>query len=75
MHPVEDVSNLLLSEREQQVLQELAGHRVKQIAASPGLSVHGVRYHLSKLFTKLDVSNRADLLRRARGLGLIQDDR
>ncbi|MDE0001827.1 MAG: LuxR C-terminal-related transcriptional regulator [Rhodospirillaceae bacterium] len=74
MHPLEDASNLLLSERELEVLQELAGQRVKQIAASLGLSVHGVRYHLRKLFTKLDVSNRADLLRRARELSLIQDD-
>ena len=70
-----DRSILLLTDREQQVLQLLAGRRVKQVAAELGLSVHGVRYHLRKLFTKLDVSNRDELLRRAKETGAIPDDR
>ena len=57
-----------------QVLRLLPDRKVGQIAASIGLSVHGVRYHLRKLFAKLGVSNRAELLRRARETGLITDD-
>ncbi|MCY4060408.1 MAG: LuxR C-terminal-related transcriptional regulator, partial [Gammaproteobacteria bacterium] len=54
------------TERERDVLRRLPGQTVKQVGASLGLSVHGVRYYLRKLFAKLQVSNRSDLLRRAR---------
>ena len=60
-----------LSEREKQVLLRLGRLQDKQIAAELGLTRHGVRYHLRKLFTKLDVSNRIGALRRARELDLI----
>ena len=36
-----------------------------------GLTTHGVRYHLRKLFTKLGANTRADALHRARELDLI----
>ena len=62
-----------LTERERDVLR-LADRTVKEIAASLELSVHGVRYHLRKLFAKLQVSDRAELLRRAEDLGLTPDD-
>ena len=64
----------VFTKRERDVLRRLPGHTVKQVAASLGLSVHGVRYHLRKLFAKLQVSNRADLLRRARETDLFPDD-
>ena len=67
-------SALSLSDRERQVLRELAKGSVKAVANSIGLSVHGVRYHLRRLFEKFGVSNRAALLRRARELGLAPDD-
>ena len=63
----------LLSERERAVLRQLPGHRDKEIAAALGLSVHGVRHHLRKLFAKLGVAKRADAVRRAKELGLIPD--
>ena len=65
---------LALSEREREVLQRLEGQRDKQIAAELGLTVHGVRFHLRKLFTKLNVRTRVEAVRRARELGLIPDD-
>ena len=34
----------------------------KQIAAELGLTGHGVRYHLRKLFAKLRANNRGDAL-------------
>lgn len=64
----------VLSEREQQVLECLEGQQDKQIAATLGLTVHGVQYHMRKLFTKLGVRRRADAVRRARELGLILED-
>lgn len=65
---------LALSKRERQVLRRLASHRDKQIADALGLTVHGVRYHLRKLFARMGVTQRADAVRRARALGLLPDD-
>ena len=74
MRGMEGGSPLALSEREREVLSLLPGRQVKQVAAVLGLSVHGVRFHLRKLFNKLDVSNRTELLQRSAELGLIARD-
>ena len=74
MRRVEGVRGLLLSERERDVLRRLEGQRDKQIAAELGLTVSGVRFHLRKLFAKLDVRTRVEAVRRARELDLIPDD-
>ena len=66
-----DASEPSFTEREREILRQLPGRRIKEVAASVGLSVHGVRYHLRKLFAKLDVSTRAELLRRAEETGLV----
>lgn len=63
-----------LNSREREVLVLLPGRKVEEVANSLGLSVHGVRYHLRKLFMKLDVTNRVELVRRARAMDLIPDD-
>ena len=52
----------------------MEGERDKRIAAELGLTVTGVRYHLRKLFTKLNVRTRVEAVRRARELGLISGD-
>ena len=72
-----DRSGVWLTDRERQVLRLLPGNTVKSMAALLGLSVHGVRYHLRGLFAKFEVTGRAELLGRARELGLVrncQDD-
>ena len=74
MRRVDGGPQLVLSERERDVLRRLEGQRDKQIAAELGLTVTGVRYHLRKLFTKLNVRTRVEVVRRARELGLIPDD-
>ena len=74
MHRVDDARELVLSEREREVLLLLDNQRDKQIAAALGLTTHGVRHHLRKLFAKLGVAKRAEAVRRARELGLIADD-
>ena len=74
MESADDPRQWVLSARERQVLQRLAGRRDKQIAAELGLSTHGVRYHLRNLFAKLGACNRAETLRRAREIGLIPGD-
>ena len=74
MRRVDGVRGLVLSEREREVLQRLEGQRDKQIAAALGLTVSGVRFHLRKLFTKLNVRTRVEAVRRGRELGLIPDD-
>ena len=38
------------------------------------VAVHGVRYHLRKLFTKLGANTRADALRQARELDLLSGE-
>ena len=70
----DEVRGLVLSQREQAVLQLLEGRGDKQIAAELGLTAHGVRYHLRKLFTKLGVTSRAEAVRRGRELGVVPGD-
>ena len=71
----EDSRRLVLSERESEILQRLVERQGdKQIASALGLTVHGVRYHLRNLFTKLGVGTRAGAVRRASEMGLILRD-
>ena len=74
MRRADEVRGLVLSEREHAVLKLLEGRGDKQIGAEIGLTAHGVRYHLRKLFTKLGVTSRAEAVRRGRERGVIPDD-
>ena len=60
---------LELSEREREVLQRIGTQRDKEIAEALGLTVHGVRFHVRKIFHKFGVSNRAAAASRAQALG------
>jgi pimeloyl-ACP methyl ester carboxylesterase/DNA-binding CsgD family transcriptional regulator len=61
----------VLSERELQVLEHLArGEENAQIAAQLGLSEKTVRNHVSSIFAKLEVKNRARAIVLAREAGL-----
>ena len=61
-----------LSERELEVLQALAqGLPNKQIALKLSISEHTVKFHSSAIYSKLNVSNRTEAVRRGVGLGLI----
>ena len=71
MRRIDQGGGLKLSGRERQVLEKLPLGSVKAMAASLELSPHGVRYHLRRLFKKFGVSNRSELLRRARERRLI----
>lgn len=58
----------LLSPRQRQLVQLLdEGLTNKQIARALSLSVDTVKYHLKKLYQQLDVSSRAELLKRFGG--------
>jgi DNA-binding CsgD family transcriptional regulator len=60
-----------LTRRELQVLQLLAGNlKNHEIAAQLSRSVRTVDHHLESLYAKLEVSNRAAAIARARELGL-----
>ena len=60
-----------LSEREREVLELVAqGHDNRRIARELFISDKTVRNHVSSLFTKLDVPDRAEAIRRARQAGL-----
>ena len=74
MHLPDEQAAPRLSERELQVLLRLEGNRDKQIAKALGVSIHGVRFHLRKIFSKLSVTRRTEAVARARELGLIPDD-
>ena len=63
----------LLSGRERQVLQLVSeGHSTKDIAAQLGISVKTVESHRTNLMKKLDIHERAGLVRYAVRSGLIQ---
>ena len=57
--------------RERQILSRLETMSDREIAMELGLTIHGVRYHLRNLFTKLGVGNRKEAARRARANGLL----
>jgi DNA-binding NarL/FixJ family response regulator len=60
----DDSAHPALSEREIEVLGLLAqGRANKQIAAELGISEHTVKFHVSSVFTKLNVTNRAEAVR------------
>jgi DNA-binding CsgD family transcriptional regulator len=61
-----------LSERELQVLRELAaGRSNKEIAARLHVSPNTVKTHVANLFAKLEARRRTEAVRRARELGLV----
>lgn len=60
-----------LTPREREILALIAGHLTNpQIAARLGLSQKTVRNHVSAVFTKLQVADRAQAIMRAREAGL-----
>jgi DNA-binding NarL/FixJ family response regulator len=62
-----------LSERELQVLEELArGRANKEIAASLSLSESTVKTYVARIFGKLDASGRTEAVTKALQLGLIK---
>lgn len=64
--------DLALTGREGQVLQLLArGLANKQIAAQLNISEHTVKFHVSSIYTKLGVTNRAEAVRVGVQRGLI----
>ena len=75
MQRAEDYPRRSLSERELQVLRRLELQQDKQIAKELGITPYGVRYHIRKLFTKLGARRRAEAVRRAREMGILEEDR
>lgn len=62
---------LQLTSREREVLEQLQWHQsVKQIARTLHISPNTVKTHLSAVYRKLGVTNRADAVARARQQGL-----
>ncbi|HSL30661.1 MAG TPA: response regulator transcription factor [Anaerolineales bacterium] len=60
----EQVSHGPLTERESEVLGLLAkGLANKQIAVALGISEHTVKFHVSSIYTKLNVTNRTEAVR------------
>jgi DNA-binding NarL/FixJ family response regulator len=67
-------SEVPLSEREREVLHMVAeGHPNKTIANGLGISVSTVKYHLSSIFIKLNVENRAQAVAVAMQNGLLKE--
>ena len=63
---------LSLGDRETEILNRLATQADKEIATDLGLTASGVRYHIRRLFAKLQVNDRRSAVRRARELGIVQ---
>lgn len=60
-----------LTGREAEVLVRLENQRDKEIAAALGLTLSGVRYHITNILAKLSARGRMDAVHRARRLGLL----
>ena len=62
-----------LTERERQVLEQVArGLTNSEIASELGISLKTVRNNVSNIFTKLEVSGRAQAVVRARDAGMVR---
>lgn len=67
-----DAADVTLTERELEVLTLLAdGLANKQISVVLKISEHTVKFHVSSIYTKLNVSNRAEAVRQGIQLGWI----
>ena len=63
-----------LSAREREVLQLIAqGRSNREIAQALFVTEHTVKYHVTSLFNRLDVTSRAEAVGRAAALGLLPD--
>lgn len=63
-----------LAPREQEILELIsAGMRNAEIAAALSISVKTVEFHVSHLFSKLDVRSRTEAMRVAQQIGLLLD--
>lgn len=70
--PLPAAASAFLTPKESEVLQLLAsGLPNKRIAATLGLSSETIKWHMKKLFTKLNAGNRQHAVDRARLLGLL----
>jgi two-component system response regulator DesR len=70
--PPPEMSATMLSDREREVLDDLAsGATNREIAARMHLSPHTVKEHVSSLYRKLGARNRAGAVQRAQRLGLL----
>ncbi|GHO64072.1 DNA-binding response regulator [Ktedonobacter sp. SOSP1-52] len=66
------VPSIILTEREQEVLQAIArGERSKEIAAHLGIAERTVKSYLSGIYTKLEVDSRAAAVAKAIAKGLL----
>jgi DNA-binding NarL/FixJ family response regulator len=64
-----------VTQRERSVLMLLAqGRSNQQIARALGISIHGVKRHVSNLLIKLDSSNRTEVALKVARLGLLPSD-
>lgn len=67
-----DHGDVILSEREQEVIHLLAdGYKHKEIAEKLFISVATVRYHVRNVYKKLNVNNTVSALRKASDLKLV----
>jgi LuxR family maltose regulon positive regulatory protein len=72
--PSDAASHLeFFTEREIQILDKISdGLSDKQIAGKLGITPHGVRYHLKRIYAKLNVTGRAEAPTRAIELGMFR---
>jgi LuxR family maltose regulon positive regulatory protein len=71
--PSQRVRGVALTERENEVLRYLASGLVRdEIAAMLGISINGVKKHITNIYTKLGAVNRVDAIHIAVSSGIIE---
>ena len=66
---IQDLSQLTV--REKQILEELSsGASPREMAETLHLSIHTVRQHIKNIYSKLQVSSRAELGKRLKQMGI-----
>ncbi|EQA37936.1 response regulator receiver domain protein [Leptospira inadai serovar Lyme str. 10] len=72
---IESSSEVKLTKKEKQILDEMVkGKTINRVAEFLGVSKYTIQHHVKNIYRKMNVHNRAELVRRAGDIGLLRND-
>ncbi|EPG75584.1 response regulator receiver domain protein [Leptospira fainei serovar Hurstbridge str. BUT 6] len=71
----ESSSEVKLTKKEKQILDEMVkGKTINRVAEFLGVSKYTIQHHVKNIYKKMNVHNRAELVRRAGDIGLLRNE-
>ncbi|EQA43432.1 response regulator receiver domain protein [Leptospira broomii serovar Hurstbridge str. 5399] len=72
---IESSSEVKLTKKEKQILDEMVkGKTINRVAEFLGVSKYTIQHHVKNIYKKMNVHNRAELVRRAGDIGLLRNN-